>query len=43
MQDNMVLTLQPVNKVNDLVRMPNEQWFGLGASFEYDLEKKLWV
>ena len=42
MQDLMhrVLTLQPVNEVNDLVRMPNEQWFGLGASFEYDLEEK---
>jgi len=42
MQDFMhqFLTLQPVNAVNDLVRMPNEQWVGLGASFAYDLEEK---
>ena len=37
MQDFMhkILTLQPVNKVNDLVRMPDQTWVGLG--FEYDL------
>ena len=42
MQDFMhrILTLQPVNDINDLVRMPNEQWFGLGASLEFDLEEK---
>ena len=42
MQDFMhrVLSLQPVNEVNDLVRMPNQQWLGLGASFGYDLEDK---
>lgn len=42
MQDLMhqILTLQPVNEVNDLVRMPNEQWLGLGASFAYHLDEK---
>lgn len=45
MQDLMhqILTLQPVNEVNDLVRMPNAQWFGLGASFAYDLAKENYV
>ena len=36
MQDFMhkILTLQPVNKVNDLVRMPDQTWF---VGTEYDL------
>jgi len=33
LQDFMhrILGLQPVNKVNDLVRMPNNTWYGLGG------------
>ena len=36
MQDLMhrILTLQPVNYVNDLVRMPDETWYGLGGRFQ---------
>ena len=26
-----VLSLQPVNNINELVRMPNQTWFGLGV------------
>ena len=28
-----VLFLQPVNKINNIVRMPNETWFGVGARY----------
>ena len=30
-----VLGLQPVNQVNDLVRMPNTSWFGLGGEYRF--------
>lgn len=35
MQDfaHKILLLQPVNAVNDLVRMPEDTWFGVGARF----------
>ena len=35
MQDfaHKLLFLQPVNEINDLVRMPDETWFGVGARF----------
>ena len=34
MQDFMhrLLTLQPVNEINNLVRMPDQQWIGIGGS-----------
>ena len=37
MQDFMhrLLNLQPVNKVNDIVRMPEETWIGLGGDVQY--------
>lgn len=31
------LSLQKVNKVNNLIRMPNEIWFGLGSRFKQEL------
>jgi hypothetical protein len=39
MQDfaHKVLSLQPVNEVNDLVRMPEDTWFGVGARFGTDV------
>ena len=39
MQDWMhrVLTLQPVNKVNDIVRMPNKVWVGVGGQTNFIL------
>ena len=39
MQDfaHKVLSLQPVNEVNDLVRMPEDTWFGVGARYSTDL------
>ena len=38
MQDWMhrVLALQPVNKVNDIVRMPNKVWVGVGGATVFD-------
>ena len=43
MQDFMhnILSLQPVNYVNNLVRMPNEKWIGIGGSVQNDLENSL--
>jgi hypothetical protein len=40
MQDFMhrLLNLQPVNKVNDIVRMPEETWIGLGGELKYFTE-----
>ena len=32
-----VLSLQPVNEVNDLVRMPEDTWFGVGARYNTEL------
>lgn len=42
MQDWMhrVLTLQPVNKVNDIVRMPNKAWVGIGGQTNFDFSKE---
>jgi len=42
MQDFMhrLLTLQPVNSVNDLVRMPDKTWIGFGINGSYDLGEK---
>lgn len=42
MQDFMhrVLTLQPVNYVNDLVRMPDQQWVGIGATLDFELDQE---
>ena len=39
MQDfaHKVLSLQPVNEVNDRVRMPENTWFGLGARYSTEL------
>ena len=39
MQDGMhkLLTLQPVNKVNDIVRMPEKVWYGIGGQTIFDL------
>lgn len=39
MQDfaHKVLSLQPVNEVNDLVRMPEDTWFGVGARYGSDV------
>jgi len=39
MQDfaHEVLSLQPVNEVNDLVRMPEDTWFGVGARYSTEL------
>ena len=39
MQDfaHRVLSLQPVNEVNDLVRMPEYTWFGVGARYNTEL------
>ena len=39
MQDfaHEVLSLQPVNEVNDLVRMPEDTWFGVGARYNTEL------
>ena len=43
MQDFMhnILSLQPVNYVNNLVRMPNQEWVGIGGSVQNDLESSL--
>ena len=37
MQDFMhrLLNLQPVNKVNDIVRMPDKTWIGFGGELQY--------
>ena len=35
------LSLQEVNKVNNLIRMPNEIWFGLGSRFKQELPDKV--
>ena len=42
MQDFMhkFLTLQPVNAVNDLVRMPDKQWIGFGVFTEVALDNE---
>ncbi len=42
MQDFMhkLLTLQPVNNVNDLVRMPDQTWVGLGLEYNFQLSKE---
>ena len=42
MQDFMhrFLTLQPVNAVNDLVRMPDKTWVGFGVSLDFALPDK---
>lgn len=39
MQDfaHKVLSLQPVNEVNDLVRMPDDAWFGVGVRYGTDV------
>ena len=39
MQDfaHKVLSLQPVNEVNDLVRMPEDAWFGAGVRYKMDV------
>ena len=39
MQDfaHKVLSLQPVNEVNDLVRMPEDTWFGAGVRYKMDV------
>ena len=39
MQDfaHKVLSLQPVNEVNDLVRMQEDTWFGVGARYDTDV------
>lgn len=39
MQDfaHKLLFLQPVNEINDLVRMPDETWFGVGARFNREV------
>ena len=43
MQDfaHKVLSLQPVNEVNDLVRMPEDTWFGVGARYGTDVNVPL--
>ena len=43
MQDFMhnILSLQPVNYVNNLVRMPNQKWIGIGGSLQNDLGNRL--
>jgi len=33
-----ILGLQPVNHVNDLVRMPNETWAGVGGLYRYSFK-----
>jgi hypothetical protein len=40
MQDfaHKVLSLQPVNEVNDLVRMPDNVWYGIGGVYELQSE-----
>ena len=40
MQDFMhrLLNLQPVNKVNDIVRMPDKTWIGFGGEFQYFID-----
>ena len=41
MQDFMhrLLNLQPVNKVNDIVRMPDKTWIGFGGDFQYNIDE----
>ena len=43
MQDFMhrILGLQPVNQVNDLVRMPRKTWFGVGGEIRAVVPNKL--
>jgi len=43
MQDfaHKVLSLQPVNEVNDLVRMPDNVWYGIGGVYELQTEDYL--
>ena len=43
MQDfaHKVLSLQPVNEVNDLVRMPKDTWFGVGVRHGADVNVPL--
>lgn len=43
MQDfaHKILGLQPVNKVNDLVRMPNNTWYGVGGVAKKNLGSDL--
>ena len=43
MQDFMhkILSLQPVNYVNNLVRMPNNKWVGIGGSVQSNLGTSL--
>lgn len=42
MQDFMheILTLQPVNHVNELVRMPNKIWLGVGGDIDRPISNK---
>jgi hypothetical protein len=42
MQDFMhrLLNLQPVNAVNDLVRMPDKQWIGIGGNVDIPVEQE---
>ena len=42
MQDFMhrLLNLQPVNKVNDIVRMPDKTWIGFGGEFQYSIDDR---
>ena len=43
MQDFMhrILGLQPVNQVNELVRMPKKTWIGVGGDIRYVAPKNL--
>jgi len=43
MQDfaHKLLFLQPVNEINDLVRMPDATWFGVGARFKKEINTPL--
>lgn len=36
-----VLFLQPVNEINNIVRMPNGTWFGVGARYEKEINLPL--
>lgn len=36
-----ILFLQPVNEINNIVRMPSETWFGVGARYEKEINLPL--